>query len=214
MIQLDTMTDYSRGKIYKLVNNVDDKIYVGATCGTLRLRKSRHKSKSKFCPDRTVYKHFNEIGWENVNIILIEEIKCESKMELSRRERHWIDELKPDLNLVVPLRTMEEYYIDNKEIIVERSKNRYLNNKESILTKKKQYRQDNKESISIKAKEYRQDNKESISIKAKEYYQNNKGVILTRQSQKIICPCGSKYTLCHKARHFRTKKHMKYSEAV
>ena len=178
------MPDYSRGKIYKLVNNVDDKIYVGATCGTLRLRKSCHKCHSKKNPDRPVYKHLNEVGWENVNIILIEEIKCENKMELSRRERHWIDELKPVLNMIIPSRSRAEHYQDNREILIVQSKN------------------------------YNVNNKEGISIKKKEYYQANKEKILTRQKQKHTCPCGGKYTQYAKAQHYRTKKHMKYSEAI
>ena len=41
------MVNYADGKIYKLVNNVDNKIYVGSTCNPLRLRKSGHKIKSK-----------------------------------------------------------------------------------------------------------------------------------------------------------------------
>ena len=85
------MVNYQNGKIYKLVNSVDDKIYVGSTCGNLRLRKSRHKSKSKLEPNRHIYKHLNEIGWDNIDIILIELYQCNSKDELHARERHWID---------------------------------------------------------------------------------------------------------------------------
>ena len=94
------MVNYADGKIYKLVNNVDDKIYIGSTCGTLRLRKSKHKSelKNKKYPNRNVYKHLKEVGWENVEIILIENYECKCKDELHARERYWIDELKPELN--------------------------------------------------------------------------------------------------------------------
>ena len=189
------MPDYSRGKIYKLVNNVDDKIYVGATCGTLRLRKSCHKCHSKKNPDRPVYKHLNEVGWENVNIILIEEIKCENKMELSRRERHWIDELKPVLNLCLPLRTKAEHYQDNRE---------------AILIWGKQYRDDNKEHM----KQYAREHKEAISVRMKKYRQDNEEKLSILRNRKINCPCGGKYTHSNRVVHFRTKKHMKYSEAV
>ena len=36
------MSFYDNGKIYKLVNNVDDKIYVGSTCNLLRVKTSHN----------------------------------------------------------------------------------------------------------------------------------------------------------------------------
>ena len=114
------MSFYDNGKIYKLVNNVDDKIYVGSTCNILRVRKARHKAKSKMEPDRRIYKHLNQVGWGNVEIILIENYECKSKEDLNKRERYWIDELKPELNKVIPTRTRKEYDIDNKETIKEK----------------------------------------------------------------------------------------------
>jgi len=124
------MVNYANGKIYKLVNNVDDKIYVGSTCGSLRLRKSRHKAKSNACPDRPVYKHLNRVGWDNIEIILVETYECKNKAELHARERHWIDELKPELNKVLPLQTKKEW---QKKY----DRQRYHNNKE---TEKERYR--------------------------------------------------------------------------
>ena len=38
---------YAQGKIYKLVNDCDSKIYVGSTVNSLRQRKCNHKSDSK-----------------------------------------------------------------------------------------------------------------------------------------------------------------------
>jgi hypothetical protein len=37
------MPDYENGKIYKLVNEVDDEIYIGSTTVRLCNRKSKHK---------------------------------------------------------------------------------------------------------------------------------------------------------------------------
>ena len=89
---------YNNGKIYKLVNNVDDKIYIGSSCGSLAKRKSKHKSCSKIKPNIHVYKHLNEVGWKNVKIILIESVIAENKDQLLMREQHYIDLLKPSLN--------------------------------------------------------------------------------------------------------------------
>ena len=92
------MVNYSQGKVYKLVNTDDDQIYVGSTCGTLHLRKSKHKSNAKICPNRPVYRHLNAIGWDNVRIILLQQISCANKDELRAAEQHYIDMLHPSLN--------------------------------------------------------------------------------------------------------------------
>jgi group I intron endonuclease len=90
-------TRYSRGKIYKLVNDVNDDIYVGSSCVALCKRLYQHKRDAKKKP-YPVYKYFNELGWDNVRIILIENVVCENREQLMKREQHYIDELKPKLN--------------------------------------------------------------------------------------------------------------------
>ena len=108
--QIRTMVNYQNGKIYKLVNNVDDEIYIGSTATTLRQRKNGHKGKATKFPERHVYKHIAEVGWENVPpLVLIEECPCDNKAQLHARERYWIDTLKPSLNKNMPLRTSKEF---------------------------------------------------------------------------------------------------------
>ena len=75
------MVNYQNSKIYKLVNNVDDKIYVGSTCNTLRQRLSGHKIDAKRHPTFPVYQYINTIGFDNVEIILIENFECKTKDE-------------------------------------------------------------------------------------------------------------------------------------
>ena len=146
------MANYNNGKIYKLVNNVDDQIYIGSTCKTLTRRLNGHRSTALLNPDRQIYKHFNIIGFHNVSIILIEVYPCLNKLELEQRERHYIDQLKPQLNSYIPTRTIEQYRIDNKETI-------------------KQYRDDHKDTM----KQYRIDN-ESIKLQKKQYNKKRKSI--------------------------------------
>jgi hypothetical protein len=47
----------------------------------------------------------------------------------------------------------------------------------------------------------------------KQYYDINKKIILERMKQKIYCMCGSETTHCHKARHERSQKHIKFVQA-
>jgi hypothetical protein len=88
---------YSRGKIYKLIDTSSDLFYVGSTCSTLSHRLGEHKAKAKKKP-AGVHRHFNEIGWENARIILIESVTAETKDQLLMREQHFIDQIKPVLN--------------------------------------------------------------------------------------------------------------------
>ena len=219
------MVDYKQGKIYKLCNNVDEKIYVGSTCGTLRLRKSGHKIKSKQEPNRIIYEHLNNVGWNNVEIILIEDFECESKSELHRRERYWIELLKPVLNKAVPTRTFKEYYNDNKEEILINVKKYTLDNKDKVRDCKKKYRLANKDKLKLINHEYRKKNKEQIKVKGAEYYEKDKEQIAMKVAEyrakncdkiqlqtqeKIICECGS--TICRPClpRHKKTQKHILY----
>ena len=102
------MVNYGNAKIYKMVNEVDDKIYVGSTCSTLSKRKGQHRANVSKLLNNTFYKHCNLVGWDNVKIVLIEALECKNKDELCRRERYWIDELKPVLNSKMPIRAPEE----------------------------------------------------------------------------------------------------------
>jgi len=85
------MVNYANGKIYKLVNNIDEKEYVGSTCNPLYKRKGQHKGMAGLHPERRVYAHLNKIRWENVEIILIENYPCANREELTKRERYWIE---------------------------------------------------------------------------------------------------------------------------
>ena len=121
------MVNYANGKVYKLVNNVDDEIYVGSTCSELRKRKNDHKSKSLGKrKNQSNYQHLNQVGWDNIEIILIEAVNCNNKDELHRRERYWIETLKPSLNKQVPGRTKKQY--TNRDEFRQHRRNYFKNN--------------------------------------------------------------------------------------
>jgi group I intron endonuclease len=179
---------YSRGKIYKLVNTVDDHVYVGSTCKTLGVRFATHKCDARKEPHRVVYQHIAKIGWDKVSMVLVEKYPCATFHELTARERYWIEVLNASLNMTIPTRTNAEYDADNK-----------------------QRKRDNR-------KLFRENNKAMIAEKAKAYYEQNKEALLQGRREKIACECGcmvSKYTL---VQHKATTKHQarmqqKHSEA-
>ena len=137
------MANYQNSKIYKLINSIDDQIYIGSTCQTLTTRISKHKNDAQRYPARPVYRHLNIIGLNNVSIILIEFYPCINKLELEQRERHHIGLLKPQLNSYIPTRTRKQYYIDNADTHKQQMKQYYIDNKD----KAKQYYIDNAETI-------------------------------------------------------------------
>jgi len=176
--------------------------YVGSTIN-FRTRKCNHK---KTCNKDTyqnhnlfVYQFIREHGgWDNWDMIQIEEFEHNTTRELHTRERYWIEHYKSELNRVIPTRTRKEWCEDNKEIISEQHK---------------EYRQKNKEIISEQHKEYRQKNKEKISEKNKEYRQKNKEKIKEKNKEKITCECGSIHRKSDKTAHIKSKKHIKYIES-
>jgi predicted GIY-YIG superfamily endonuclease len=54
---MTTTNKYAKGKIYRLVNDVDNEFYVGSTCDLLSKRLYGHKKDAKEGVERRVCKH-------------------------------------------------------------------------------------------------------------------------------------------------------------
>jgi len=207
--------DYSKSKIYKIVCDTTGLIYIGSTiqklCERLRGHKAKYKGylKGKY-PFVT---SFDILKNNNYKIILIENCPCNSKEELEREERQYIESIEC-VNKNIPGRTDKEYYETYKDKI----KENYKNNKDKINEKHKKYYEDNKDKIREKNKEYQieyyQNNKDKIREKNKEYqieyYQNNKDKISEKYKIKIKCEyCKSLITKLQLKRHQKTNKCLK-----
>ena len=107
--------NYSNGIIYKLCCNdatITD-IYIGSTT-SFRARKAEHKH----CCTTPSNKEYNYLkyqtirahgGWNNWSMIEIEKYEATDKHDLQKRERYWIETLKPSLNKQIPTRTYKEW---------------------------------------------------------------------------------------------------------
>lgn len=153
------MVNYANSKIYKLVSEIDNMIYVGSTTRSLAQRKGEHLSKAKKKP-RKVHDHFNSIGWENVSIILVEAYPCENIEVLRQRERHWIDTLGAELNRHIPSRSKKQWYEENKETLLPRMREKNQHNKEHRKEVRKAYYEKNKKAIQQAQRAYNEKNKE------------------------------------------------------
>ena len=78
------------GSIYKITNDVNDKIYVGKTLLNIQKRFFQHKAESLRNKNekRPLYRAMNKYGYEHFHIELIEECPVEI---LSDKEIYWIN---------------------------------------------------------------------------------------------------------------------------
>ena len=200
-----TPIKYENGLIYKICCN-DPNItdcYVGSTTNIIKRRQS-HKfncnNEKSMDFNRYVYKYIRENGeWSNWSLVLIEYYSCQNKLELEKRERYYIEELKATLNKNIPTRSKKEWQEVNKEY----QKEYYLNNTDKIKEQKKEYRLNNSNKIKEKNKEYKLNNADKIKEKNKEY----KLINADKLKEKVFCECNCEVVKHHLARHKKTAKH-------
>tara|TARA_R110000823_G_scaffold194284_2_gene325630 strand:+ start:67 stop:570 length:504 start_codon:yes stop_codon:yes gene_type:complete len=163
------MVYYINGKIYKLVCDNPELVYIGSTAQKyLSSRLCQHQqSKNRCCS-----KQLLEAG--NMRIVLVENYPCESKDELRMREEYHIANMDC-INIKKAYTSPEErkemqkqYAIDNRDKILEnkriygeRTKEQkkeydrlnYLKKREAKLEQAKEYYELNKQSLSDKRKQ-------------------------------------------------------------
>ena len=213
--------DYSKGLIYKLCckEPVIEDIYIGSTTN-FKIRKNQHKTSccnvnsNKY--NMKIYKFIRDNGgFNNWDMIMIEEYSCNNKKQLETRERYWIEQLKSNLNSELPTQTMSEWYSKNKERISIEGKEHRKNNKEQISKQRKEYREKQKEKINEQQKEYRKQNINKIRIQDKKSYEKNKKEIEERNKKPIECEfCKCIVRKDFLKRHQKSKKCMKFRECL
>ncbi len=187
------MTNYNNGKIYKIISNLTEQVYIGSTVLSLAKRKANHKYNYKrYQEGKCNYTtSFELIKLGDIDIILIEKYCCLNKEELLKRERYFIENSKNCINKTIPIRTDEEkkkhikaYHEINKDKINNRQKKYNEEHKEKIYNYQTVYREINKDLINEKQREYNKAKKEEISIKKKKYYEENKERIIQKEKER------------------------------
>ena len=127
------MTDYSRGKIYKLVSKDTEDVYIGSTCQTLKRRLTEHiyDYKRFLVGKQHFISSYHLVNCEDVKIILIENFSYQTNAELHRREGFYIRNTAC-VNECIPGRTKQEYRDENKAKLKAQTKKYYTNNKDRI----------------------------------------------------------------------------------
>ena len=186
--------DYSKAKIYKILNTVDDDIYIGATCQPLSKRMAKHRDcrNGKCKKHYKLYQKMNNLGYDNFYIELIKETPCDNAEQLRAIEGEYIRQ-RGTLNTRIEGRTKQQYTIDNKEKKAEYDK---------------EYREANKEYRKQQKAEYHEQNKEYYNQRSRENYQK------IREQKETCEVCGISYIPWHRKKHLATKRHQQAMEQL
>ena len=190
------MVNYDNGVIYKIVyNNIIH--YIGSSTNFKR-RKQSHKNCCNDINDNhhntPLYIFMRNNNWSNRwcgtwTIEIVEYYPCKTKIELETRERFFIDEYNPILNVNKPLQTHKEWELVNKEKLKLQRATFHKNNSERLNANSNAYYQENRavmnatgrinyannrEERKIKMAKYRSDNKEKIKLQKATAYKLKK----------------------------------------
>ena len=133
------MPNYQNGKIYKIVNDINDNVYYGSTtqkylCSRMSGHRKRPVSIKKLdCPI------------SSCKIFLVEDFPCDTKEQLLQRERFYIEN-NECINKQIPTRTIREYQKTEKfkEYTKKYYKDYYQKNKKELNEKNKMYKRNRK----------------------------------------------------------------------
>ena len=181
---------FYNAKIYKIIDNTNNNVYIGSCCSSLKTRLSKHKcsyemflfnniKSFEIIKNKDYIKSFDIIFNNDYKIELLEDCNVKTKEELFERER---------------------FFIKNNECL----------NKNIPDISYKQYYNDNINKIDDYQKEYYETNKNKAKDKAKEYYETNKD----KFKERFECECGSQYMRYNKSKHLKTDKHQNYLKTL
>lgn len=177
------MPDYQQGKIYKIISDKTDRIYIGSTTmPRLSTRMAGHRSAYKrWNNDKEANDYlssFEMLQHDDAAIILIKAFPCNNKDELRAEEQVLIDERadicinkhRADTGIRAEFRNAYEKpkHENYAEVKTQSYNSQYAKDDREILRKKK-YVEENKEKVVAYRKQYYLDNAEKIRIQHNEY---------------------------------------------
>ena len=147
MQPIKTDNKYKNSKIYTIRSYQMEKYYIGSTTQPLHKRLYDHKSNYKSYQNqkKNYVTSFEVIKYDDCYIELLEEINCDNKEELIKREGEWIRaNLNDVVNKKIEGKTLKEYRVDNADKIkqyridnADKIKQYYIDNIDKINAVKK-----------------------------------------------------------------------------
>ena len=108
---------YRYGKIYAIVENKGNLIYIGSTFQKLNNRYVNHLQSAKNENDKKynwqMYRYMRENGICNFQIKLLINYPCENEEELKIREYDFIQRYRPKFNFIKSLEQEKKIYNEN-----------------------------------------------------------------------------------------------------
>jgi len=187
MTTANKKTDYSKGKLYRIVSPNHDKVYIGSTVETLEQRFSKHKQKRNCTAVQII-----DAG--DARIEEIEAFPCLDKYQLEDREA--------ELQLADWGGCVNKYVAGA------------MRRAGGLPAYNKAYYEAHLDELKANHKVYREAHADKIKAKKKVYREANKEKLRAQRSTKCTCSCGATYRRDDKARHLRTKRHQKYEAAA
>jgi len=209
------MPNYMNTKIYQIRCKNHDVIdtYIGHTTNE-KSRKGEHKYNCCNENSKSYNVHLYSFirdngGWENWEMIIIEEYPCNSRKEALSRENYYIHYLNSTLNQLSPvldLENMKQYFKRKSDEAKEKTKIKLEKKKEERLKYleenakaikqhnvevRKNYAMRNREKINERMREYNKKNNEKIRENLKKYYRqrclkNKSALIIQRFFKKYV----------------------------
>ncbi len=209
-------TDYSQGKMYRIVSPNHDKVYIGSTVKTLEQRFSEHKS-TRNCMSREI------IDTGDARIEEIEAFPCLDKYQLEDREgelqladwdgcvnKYVAGAMRRAGGKQAYRKVYREAHLDQ---IKAQEKVYREANAEKIKANQEAYYEANKDKIKAYKKAYYEAHLDELKANQKVYHEANAEKIRAKKNKKFTCSCGGKYTGSNRGQHLRTKRHQNYEAA-
>ena len=104
------MPDYRRAKLYKIVNDVDEKIYIGSTTVrylSQRLASHRHEALRS---NTALSRHMKKLGQQHFRIVWLKDVPCHNRDQLEAM--HFEAEEEYDPRVLLKARTVKHVPAD------------------------------------------------------------------------------------------------------
>lgn len=189
------MPDYSKGKIYKIISNKTNDVYIGSTIQSLSVRLAGHRKlyKSYLGGKSNYITSYDILKYDDVKIILIEECPCDNREQLLAREQYHIDNMDCiNKNRAIILLSNKEYYKEQYQKALKNNPNLHKDKYQKELKRNPNHNKDN----------YERQLKNNPNLH-KERYEKYKHI----NNQKILCECGLESSRKHLSRHKTSKIH-------
>ena len=141
--------DLKTGTIYKLQCQVTGKVYIGRTTAEIEKATKRNLVNFKrynhgtYKTNDRMFEIFAHNNYSVTILEIIHELANETNFPLKLRklQRFYIKQYVDAVNIVMPSRTLKEYYVENVADIAQQMREYYVDNKETLLQHNKEYRQ-------------------------------------------------------------------------